>query len=440
MTGPLVCPLPESATDPAFRHALDRAAIAALAQRHLARDAEILDLVPDYVRWKDLDGSLVGYRASVRTGDVVRDSYVTVRTAPAHRLAAEAERLQHRADDEAQGLEGIALVPTSNLLLVGFPLDRAMHDLRRLLRPSKVRTIVGNTCPEVVPEGMRFSKSRSSFRLVRYKPERRAVLQWRIGCISRDHHAQATAAIWVRCHAEPVTRIAAAATSHAIGHGIACPRTLGIAHDRLLIESHVDGEPWSSASPPHAVVAAARTVARLHATRPAHGLPHHGAVHELDRALRAAEDVERLSPTAGALAKRLCDLLAARVPAASPLGFAHGDLHQGQVLLRADDAALCDFDRACVAPAAFDLATFHAHCVLAAGARGAAFADTFVAAYARHRELPSPAEWAWWRASALLRAATLPFRQLRPDWPQAVHQLVEWALAAADAPVTETST
>lgn len=439
-TSRLVCPAPESAVEPAFLRALDRDAIADLAQRHLANGAEIVALHPEYVRWKELDGSLVGYRATVRAGDRTVDSWVTVRTAPPHRLAAEAERLQHRADEEWCGLEGLALVPEANLLLVGFPLDRAMHDLRRLVRPSKVRSLVAAACPELVPTGMRFSKSRSSFRLVRYKPERRAVLHWQIGCIATDGKAQARTSVWLRCHAEPVARRAVAATSQAIAAGIACPRTLGIAHDRLTIESHVDGTNWTPASGARAFDLAANATARLHACKPDHGLPHHGPVHELDRALRAAEDLGRLSVATGQQARALADRLAAQVPAAGLHGFAHGDLHMGQVLLREQDAALCDFDRACVAPAALDLATFHAHCVLHEGDAGHATAGAFLAAYARHRELPPAAELAWWTASALLRAATLPFRMLRPDWPQATAQLVALAQARlADPTAAEVS-
>ena len=71
----------------------------------------------------------------------------------AHRLAAEAERLQHRTDDEAQGLEGIALVPGANLLLVGFPLDRAMHDLR-----ISVMDRCNFRCPYCMPEDQHFLK------------------------------------------------------------------------------------------------------------------------------------------------------------------------------------------------------------------------------------------------------------------------------------------
>ncbi len=418
-----ICRAPERCIDTAFLRALDRDLIAALAGRHLAREGELLALQPDYVRWKDADGSLVGWRATVRVDGRPMPTYLTVRCAPSHRLASEAERLQHRADESWAGLGGLALVPQHDLLLLAFPLDRAMHDLRRVVRPSKVRNLVAEVCPHVVPEGQRFSKSRSTFALVRYKPERRAVLRWQIGCVDSVGRSPAPTSIWVRCYAEATANRAEIAAAAAARAGVVCPTPLGRAHDRLVVESHVEGRPWTTYDR-DAIAAAARTVAALHAAGGEPALPWHGPVQELDRALRAAEDLDRLSAAVGARARHLTDRLAALVPGPGPAVLAHGDLHTGQFLFDGERAALCDFDRACIAPAACDLAAFHAHCVLADAARGRAAAAAFVGAYAAMRELPPATERAWWDACALLRAALLPFRSLHADWPQATFRML----------------
>jgi hypothetical protein len=427
-----ICRAPERSVDAAFLRALDRDLIAALTSRHLARDGELLALQPDYVRWKDADGSLVGWRATVRVDGAPVRTYLTVRSAPTHRLANEAERLQHRADETWAGLGGLALVPEHDLLLLAFPLDRAMHDLRRVIRSSKVRSLVAEVCPHLVPAGHRFSKSRSTFALVRYKPERRAVLHWQIGCVDADGRSPAPTSLWVRCHAEATATRAGIAAAAAARAGVACPTPLGRAHDRLVVEGHVEGRPWTT-NDRGAIAAAARTVATLHAAGGEPALPWHGPVQELDRALRAAEDLDRLSAAAGTRARRLADRLAALVPGPGPAVLAHGDLHAGQFLLDGDRAALCDFDRACIAPAALDLASFHAHCVLADAAGGRSMAAAFLSSYAARRELPPPAERAWWDACALLRAALLPFRSLRADWPQGVSRLLTAAESCLDA-------
>lgn len=430
----LVCPPPAAATDHAFLLALNPAAIAHLVRTHLLRSGQLLALHADYVRWKEQDGSLVGYRATLQNADGTNDAYVTVRTAPLHRLTAEAERLDHRADEEWSGLEALALLPQHGVLLLGFPLDRAMHDLRRLVRPSKVRSLVSAVCPQLIPDGMRFSKSRSTFALVRYKPERRAVLHWRIGCVARDGRTRADVSAWLRIHAEPTVARTALATAAAAAAGVLCPRTLGIAHDRLALESHVDGRSFQPNG--DGLAAAASAVARLHAAAPPTSLPCHGPVHELDRVLRATDDLARLSPILGDQARALADGLAACVPTNSGLVFTHGDLHPGQILLGQRDAGLLDFDRACVSTPAHDLAAMHAQGVLADPTHGAGFATAFANAYRQFRDLPPAHELAWWTAAALLRAATQPFRALRADWPERTATLLDAAAHAMRSSAT----
>ena len=429
------CPGPTPTAAPGFLRLLDVDAMARLVQQHLTREATLLELVPDCVRWKDQDGLLVGYRAKVRHAGDETATYVTARTAQPHRLAHEAERLTHRAEQELAGLRAFALVPGADLLLLGFPLDRAMHDLRRVVRPSKVRTLVASTCPSIVPEDMRFSKRRSAFRLVRYKPERRAVLHWQVGLVEREGRSTSTTSIWIRCHAENQAQRTAVATAAAAAGGVRCPRTLGIVHDRLTIESHVDGRTWDPFAGNDAALAkAAAVVTRLHGTTPPSLLPHHGALDELDLALRAVEDLGRLDARLGSLAHELADRLSELVPASSPPVFAHGDLHPGQVLLTDDAASLCDFDRACLAPAAYDLATMRAHCVVADPVHGELLAQQFLDVYGKHRELPHRDELAWWSACALLRCATTPFRSLRHDWPAATAALLDHAGRALRTP------
>lgn len=435
MTSPRIMPLPAQAGDAGFACALQAELVARLVQTHLATEATLLDLSPDYLRWKQDDGSLVGYRASVRHAGGVHSTYVTARTAAPHRLAAEAERLQHRREESHAGLRAFTFLPAKNVLLVAFPIDRAMHDLRRLVRASKVRSLVAATCPEQVPAGRRISKSRSHCRLVRYKPERRAVLQWQIGLVDGAGRGAGSTPVWVRCHAEAQAQRTQTATTAAATAGVPCPRTLGIAHDRLLIESHVDGctwAPFTGAANDGQLERIGAVVARLHGARCAGGLPQHTTLAELDLALRAVEDLARLDRQIARTARDLGDRLAREVPPTTPAALAHGDLHPGQVLVTADGAGLCDFDRACLAPPAFDLGTLLAHCLELDAAHAPDLIARFLAAYRRHRQLPLDLELRWWTSSVLLRNATRPFRRLQVDWPAATARILTEATHVLD--------
>lgn len=427
---PTWCPLPAQAKEPGLQRALDVNGLRHLLQQHGTEGAVVLELRPDYVRWKDRDGSLVGFRATVACGDGQQETYLTARTAEPHRLADEAARLHHRAEEIHAGLRAVTFLPEDDLLLLACPVDRAMPELRRLVQPSKIRSLVQASCPELIPQGMRISKSRSRWQLVRYKPERRAVIRWTLGFTNENRTRTAERTFWVRCYAEPTARRTQLATTVAEAAGIICPAPLAVPHERLLLESHVDGHDcdFSEASDAAATVAA---LVQLHDAAAPNELPTHSVVDELDRVLGVVDDLARLGADFGREAAAIADALARTVPSPGPLVFSHGDFHPGQVLIANGKAGLCDFDRACRAPAAFDLATFHAHSAMADASEAAAQALRFQHHYRQLRALPEASEIAWWTSCALLRLSMTGFRTLRPDWQVTAASLLRQAREAA---------
>jgi hypothetical protein len=423
-----VCPLPATAQEANFACALERARIEELAMERLGSGGRSVRLLPDYVRWKGPDGAIVGWHAEV--GDEGGASYVTVRTAPPARLADEARKLSHRAEEETdEWSRSLALVEEHGLLLVGFPLDRQMSDLRRLVRPSKVRTLMMDHRPDLVPESLRISKSRSRRAIVRYKPERRAVLRWILGFKGADAAAaDFDLTLWFRLLAEPLP-FRAAFASAAMAAGVRVPELLAQPHDRLLVEGHLQGGPWRPDDAAALDVVAA-ALARLHRAEAPAGAPVRDAAAEVELGAQAARDLALLDPQLGASAHELAQRLAKARPAAAAMAVLHGDFHCGQVLL-ADDAGLCDFDRACVGPVAADLASLHAHAVAEDPQRGADFARRFVAAYGAGAELPDREALGFWNSAALLRMAATPFRGLHADWPGECRALLGAAIAAA---------
>lgn len=423
-----VCPIPVAATEASFARAIDRELISELVRTNLGDGTRKVVLEPDYVRWKGNDGCIVGWHAKV--GDENAESYVTVRTAPPDRLADEAQKLGHRADEETDEWQrSLALVESEGLLLVGFPLDRQMPDLRRLVRASKVRSMMTKERPDLVPESLRISKSRSRRQIVRYKPERRAVLRWDLGFKGGDTSvADHTLTVWFRLLAEPLPA-RARLTAAAAAAGLRVPALLAAPHECLLLEGHLEGRPFEHGDRT-GLDAVAHTLARLHGAAFPDDVPVRDAPSELELVERAGRDMGQLTPEHGLLASEVARLLARSVPAPSPVRLLHGDFHCGQVLL-ASDAGLCDFDRACKGPIAADLASFHSHSIATDPAHGEAFARAFVEAYGKQAPLPTAREIAWWNAAALARMAAMPFRTLRADWPESCERLLTHAHAAA---------
>jgi ABC-type multidrug transport system fused ATPase/permease subunit len=147
----------------------------------------------------------------------------------------------------------------------------------------------------------------------------------------------------------------------------------------------------------------------------------------LDGAVRKAEVVETVMPELGdrldALLRRLGDGL----PAGLPLVPAHGDFHVDQLLVRAGEIAVVDFDGLCVAAPALDLATYAADVVRGRPGdldRVNAVLDPLLDGY---RARPDALEWHL--ATAVLARAAHPFLRQVPGW----RERVEATVAVAEA-------
>jgi hypothetical protein len=120
------------------------------------------------------------------------------------------------------------------------------------------------------------------------------------------------------------------------------------------------------------------------------------------------------------LSRRLAPWLAAAGggPAAT-----HGSFHDDQILVGDSGVTMVDTDGAVHANPVTDVGHFLAY--LTAGGADVArvrFLDAYFSARPPRRDEYLPFE-----AASLLRSATLPFRELRPDWPDAVAQHVRLA-------------
>lgn len=438
------CPLPSTGYDAAFARALDVDAIHDAVRRSLLVEASLVRLQPRYVRWKGRHGSLLGFAADIVFEGESHQTFVTVRTAAAERLASEYERIAHRSERVHLGLRGCALMAERGMLLLAYPIDRIVRELRHLVRASKVRGLVLEHCPDWLPVGLRITKKHSRGTPISYKPERRAVVRWDVGLMDEAGVLVGTSPIWLRVHAAATAARARAATELAAVAGVRVPRALAMPHERLLIEAHVPGRVWRPGDGDGEDAARlGAMLARLHGADVGSAggfdrerLPLHDTVAELDQVLRCADDLRRIDARLGDRAVRLADALSAAVPPMSASVLSHGDLHPGQVLF-GEQAALVDFDRACRAPRAHDLATLRASLQLSLGGeRGEVLWSHVAGAYdavlpARHR--PSADELRWWTAAALLRRSVAPFRCLMSDWPFAIAAALDAAQRLLDA-------
>ncbi len=393
----------------------------------LTDHATIRDLRPNYLRYKGGDGVVVGWRVSLELdAGQVEESYVTVRVAPRARLRAELERYRERAGKVWCGLRAAALHEDSNLLLCALPVDRELRGLGTLVRASRVRELLSAHAAQIVPPGYRISKRQSSFQLVRYKPERRAVLRWSLGLVAEVGGDATTLPIYARAYAGGIPPAVALALPRLTAAGVRVPLRVGTFGGWLAFESEVPGTAVEAPGGDRAA-AMAELLVRLHRTPPTPQLRLRSVEAELAAVARIGNHCAQLATALGVRIHDVVAGLARSRPADDDVVFLHGDLHREQFVFDRSRAGLVDFDRVCAGSPCIDVASVRAHALLeGASVDGlAGFADAYAAAGGRAQ----PRTLAWWTACALLRVVMQPFRRLEPDWPDRCAALVEQARA-----------
>lgn len=282
--------------------------------------------------------------------------------------------------------------------------------------------------------------------ILRYNPLRRLVVRVgdRVHRITADKHARRLGT---------VTRALAGA-----GLPVGTPlggRDLHDVHglrDRILHDQRVTTWAWVDGAEPEdgdtpALRRLGTLLAHLHALPAtpalARHLPHRdwvahlaaarSSVDQLATLALATTGATRASAIAIATAQALLERLGGLTVADAPLVVSHGDFSLDQCVVTRDGAVhLLDLDRAALAPAALDLATLRAACLV----EGREGCDEVVGAYAAAHpgDGPEPADAAApWLAAALLARVSQPWRAQHPDWAERTVAIVGHAAALLDA-------
>jgi hypothetical protein len=401
--------------------------------------APLLELPPDkapvcrvaYIRYKPGTNCLVLYEARQPDG---------------WPFWAYAKILAEHAENPKAGRHPLSrYVDELGMCLCRFPYDLEMPSLSLASTGPEAQRVLARLVP--FRKRHLFRPYWSGWVPIRYKPERRCVLQGRHEepgepGNTRDHYARfysgaeaSRTAGWHRYLGELE------------GKWLRTPRLLGYSErHKVVLVDRVNGKPLrrflEGACPDllGAMELSARALADWHTIPPpplAPPLP--DPIEELTAAVRT---VSTLLPEASSLVSELSDQLGRTAPrTASPHVLLHGDFYYDQVLLRSGGRVrFLDLDEIRIGHPAHDVASFCAHLQglsIRGGMTGKACAEAterFVETYQGNAPHPVPEELLQWHLSmALLRLAPAPFRRFDFDWDHQMHALLQSALSAAGA-------
>jgi len=322
-------------------------------------------------------------------------------------------------------------------VLYFYPNDAGLDGLRLIAEPKKVQRILYERVPYLPQSEWRISDRRLQLTLVRYKPEKRAVLRIDTRATHRTSGERRPVSIYLRTYVdgrgEQVQAIMESLHRQLHGQdGVTTPPPRGYLPDRkTLLMDAVAGTPLTdclSGDRRHpALQSAARALTRLHDVRGVDA-PARSTESLLEEAESTGRFLARLVPdvrtTLDRALKRLHESTAG-LAACARAGFVHGDFYHGQVLIDHRQTALLDFDRSYLGDVTADLGNFGAHMHLMERqgriTDGAGAFDDFMSAYQDAAGFRlDPAHVRFWQTHGLLQLAVRPFRTLESDWTETI--------------------
>ena len=315
--------------------------------------------------------------------------------------------------DESSGVVGLP-----------FPNDPEIPELRRIYEPDRFRRLALGFLPDQVAGRWRLQRSLTKFRLLAYKPGRRAVLKAKL----KFRHLEQDLKERVRLHLKIEKKQSAGRSirqAREISEATAqcklfgTPRFLGAASNGSLYAhqwstgSRID---LSSEDLPRILERIGSAIAEFHAL-PLELRPLSPPQLMIDEVCTIRSDLTRLVPQQETEIGEACDALISAIPDLSlqPSSLLHGDLHLDQILIEGDRPLLVDFDRAGRGYSCLDVGSF----LEDLHSRGVTPEAQAAFEHGYNSMSGSPVDRGHvmiGRAMASLRRASEPLRELDPDW------------------------
>lgn len=421
-------PLPNDRLLPGLAELLDADRFAAAATKLLPAGESLVGCRLEYLRYKPGTNAVAAY-SLVRAGHErpllvhgkchTSEDYETARNKAAEgRLIDTSPVLPMLACDDSQ------------LILFTFPNDQMLSGLRFAASAKRLQRTLYTREPALKAEDWRISDSRMVIAPIRFKPEKRTVLQVDTRARHRTSGLKKAVRFFVRVDASDDGTTARVmqdlSAEFASRHDVFLPRVIAhVSDENTTLVADLGGE--APAGDLCAAVSAGQALAAIH-TADSSGLIRRDRDLLLETAVRASRGIGVLVPGLERDCRNLLSRLETRLGDHfddTAEGFVHGDYHPGQLLKLPAGPGLLDFDRSHRGIQATDLGNFQAHQIWAALAAGlgmdaaSAHREAFVTSYqeAGGQKLSTSGQ-AFWTAYGLLQLAPTPFRILHRKWPE----------------------
>ena len=336
--------------------------------------------------------------------------------------------------------EGLSITPLHDLSAIAywFPNDERLDGLRRVVVPKKLQRLLYAHCSEYPAASWRVSDRSIRLQIIRYKPERRAVIRCRFRAQEIDGSERHERFVYLGLYERE--RLEGLAVNIARIRELAkdaqhwtTASLIGIDEDdALVIWDELRGKPLrdllSTNDWEPAIDSCARAIAEMHEADGS-TLPSRESIESqlADVSAYLLNTLPECHELITGIARRLAQ--SETLSKSEHRSIVHGDLHPGQLIIDGAQVGIIDFDRARCGNPMEDLGNLRAQLWLGPpGERGYesdVVFDRFLAAYTHARAIDTPpGALEEWTAFSVFRSAAVPLGRFEPNWRQRARNIL----------------
>jgi len=327
-----------------------------------------------------------------------------------------------------------------NAILYLFPNDPAIDGLRIIENPKKVQRILYQHYGKYPEKKWRISDRKLKFTIMRYKPERRAVIRFDAKAVNLQDNSKEMLSVFARIYADDSGR--KVFDTHKSLYQFSLnnerfniPQPIVYLPDRgILLMERLEGKTQLDCIRDNEIEtlnSTARAIASLHEVN-LNCLPELTPASLIESVGASFEMISEIAPNLSDEAGTIHDALIKEIGnhSKTAVGFVHGDFYHGQIIIGNNQAGIIDFDRSYMGDPIADLGNFMAHIRLLKLKGNINNNDViekvFLSAYEKSicKKLDEN-RIRFWTVFGLYQLAVNPFRGLEPGWRAKTAQILK---------------
>ncbi len=423
---------------------LDLPQVRRLFEKNLKdQSAEIVECKGIYVRYKPATNCIVTYKVRIShsvTGET-SETMLYGKSFTSDDFTMANEKLQTHEWEEGPFLNPVMAILEANSIFYVFPNDSELQDLATISNSRKISRILYDIDDFLPRSDWRISDKRLKFEVVRYKPEKRAVVKITSRAVNLKDHSKKPFTVYLRTFCDDrgvwvFQTMRDLGLKLASNPNVTVPRALGYLDEKkyLLIEG-LEGTPLNelmqASNRQGSIIRAAQALAVLHRLN--------GIKVFVRNTKNLMTDAGATGETVMHMVPELTDSIRSILTKLQELeigdgqgenGFVHGDFHCGQLLIQDNTTAVLDFDRSFLGERMIDVGNFCANLYILGRQNRwnntQELVDSYVLHYEKAVDLKLDRErLKLWTVYGLLLFSVYPFRSLEPDWKASVIETVK---------------